>query len=74
MWVYKQIREGSRWLYTVGYYAPDGDWVAESDHSAKENAASRVNYLNGGSDENRIQEVRNAILEVAASVQAIRRV
>lgn len=35
--------------YTVGFYAPDGGWNPESDHSDKEAAAARVHYLNGGS-------------------------
>lgn len=35
-------------LWTVGFYAPDGKWIPESDHSTKESAAERVHYLNGG--------------------------
>ena len=45
-----------RWLYiqseprcfTVGFYAPDGEWMPESDHSTRTEAAERVHYLNGG--------------------------
>lgn len=36
------------WLYTVGFYAPDGTWHPESDHETAEAAAARVHYLNGG--------------------------
>lgn len=36
-----------RHLYTVGYYAPSGKFIPESDHSTKEEAAERVAYLNG---------------------------
>lgn len=36
-------------LYTVGFYNPDGEWVAESDHKDSEQASERVHYLNGGS-------------------------
>ena len=35
-------------LFTVGFYQPDGNFQAESDHSTREKAAARVNYLNGG--------------------------
>ena len=45
MWVY--IRTESQ-LWTVGFYAPDGQWHSESDHSDRQDAASRVSYLNGG--------------------------
>ena len=34
--------------YTVGFYDPKGKWYPESDHETKEEAASRVHYLNGG--------------------------
>jgi len=37
-------------LYTVGFYAPNGKWIPESDYDTKESAASRVHYLNGGKD------------------------
>lgn len=36
-------------LWTVGHYAPDGEWIPESDHSTKEQAANKVILLNGGS-------------------------
>ena len=36
-----------RYLYTVGFYKPDGRFEPESDHSDKDSAASRVHYLNG---------------------------
>jgi hypothetical protein len=39
-------------LWTVGFYAPDGKWMPESDHSTKDSAAARVHYLNGGEPEN----------------------
>ena len=37
-------------LWTVGFYEPDGEWTAESDHATPERAAARVRYLNGGKD------------------------
>ena len=38
-------------LWTVGHYDPNGDYVPESDHDTKEQAAQRVHWLNGGHDE-----------------------
>lgn len=38
-------------LWTVGFYAHDGYWHSESDHSSAEAAAARVSYLNGGRDD-----------------------
>lgn len=45
MYTYKQTEPG---LWTVGYYDPPGKWIPESDHDSREDAAKRVNYLNGG--------------------------
>ena len=45
MYVYKQSEPG---LWTVGYYDPSGGWIPESDHNNPDEAAKRVNYLNGG--------------------------
>lgn len=43
--MYVYIQSG---LWTVGFYDPDGEWQAESDHDTKDEAANRVHYLNGG--------------------------
>ena len=45
MYVYIKSEPG---LYTVGFYDPKGNWIAESDHESSESAAARVAYLNGG--------------------------
>lgn len=45
MYVYVKTEPG---LWTVGFYNPRGDWVSESDHGSKNEAAARVSYLNGG--------------------------
>lgn len=45
MYVYKQSEAN---LYTVGFFAPDVNWGSESDWDTPEEAAKRVNYLNGG--------------------------
>jgi hypothetical protein len=56
MYVYKQTEfagpDGHN-LFTVGFYKPDGKWLAESDHATTEAAAARVAYLNGGAQETR---------------------
>lgn len=44
MYVYIQSEPG---LFTVGFYAPTGKWIPESDHNEKEEAAKRVAFLNG---------------------------
>lgn len=44
-WVYKPTQRN---LWTVGFYEPDGTWVAESDHRTADRAAERVHWLNGG--------------------------
>lgn len=45
MYVYIRSEQS---VWTVGFYKPDGEWVPERDYSDKEDAAERVNYLNGG--------------------------
>lgn len=45
MYVYIQSEPS---LWTVGFYSPDGEWMSESDHGNKEDAANRVHWLNGG--------------------------
>lgn len=46
MYVYMQT-ESNPDLFTVGFYEPTGQWVAESDHSNRAAAAARVRFLNG---------------------------
>lgn len=43
-YVYQRSEPG---LFTVGFYKPNGKWVAESDHDTRDEAAARVAYLNG---------------------------
>lgn len=47
-WLYLQSEYGAYPLWTVGFYDPDGKWIAESDHGRANDAAERVHYLNGG--------------------------
>jgi hypothetical protein len=44
MWVYQETEP---FLYTVGFYSPDGTWHTDSDHADRDKARERVHYLNG---------------------------
>ena len=50
IWVYIRTEFSPYELYTVGFYDPQGKWKPESDYSTKQQAAQRVNYLNGGKE------------------------
>ncbi|MFT4058954.1 MAG: hypothetical protein QM652_05335 [Legionella sp.] len=45
MYVYIESEKG--FLWTVGFYDPSGKWHPESDHTSPDEAANRVNFLNG---------------------------
>ena len=45
MYVYSEAGPN---LFTVGFYPPNNVFERESDHPTREEAAARVNYLNGG--------------------------
>ena len=45
MWVFWPQPTGQ---FTVGFYNPDRAWVEDSVWPTKDQAAARVNYLNGG--------------------------
>lgn len=45
MWVYRKQGNAE---FVVGYFAPDGQWFADSTYATAEEAAARVRYLNGG--------------------------
>ena len=47
-WLYRQIASTGGILWVVGFYTPQGVWIAESDHNTKEAAADRIHWLNGG--------------------------
>lgn len=67
MYVYIDSGPG---LYTVGFYRPDGQWDPESDHSSKEAAAARVNFLNGSPDKlvNALSKIHDLAGELGRSV------
>lgn len=48
MYIYLNSEPG---LWTVGSYGPEGKWISESDHDSADDAARRVNYLNGATPE-----------------------
>jgi len=48
-------------LYTVGFYSPEGEWHAESDWDTRQAAAARVHYLNGGTDDERIERILESL-------------
>ncbi len=45
MWVYRKTDTGT---WTVGFYGPDKVWYPDQDYGSREEAVTRVNYLNGG--------------------------
>jgi len=45
MYIYLQTEKN---LWTVGFYNPEDEFMPESDWGTKDEAASRVHYLNGG--------------------------
>lgn len=47
MYIYRRT---SGEIFTVGYFSPSGRFCHETDCLSREEAASRVNYLNGGAD------------------------
>ena len=47
MYVYQRATGEN--FYVVGFFDPAGKWHSESDQGTKEEAASRVHWLNGGS-------------------------
>ena len=40
-----------RGIFSVGFFLPDFAWKMESEWKIREEAASRVHYLNGGDDD-----------------------
>ena len=48
VYIHSSTNEYGQWLYTVGFYDPNGKWNPDSDHETPEKAAERVHYLNGG--------------------------
>lgn len=65
MYVYIESEKG---LWTTGFFKPGGEWVPESDHNSKEEAATRVVYLNGGGEDT-FQEDVEVILRQHGLIQ-----
>lgn len=67
MYVYEETEHTSAHvLYTVGHYAPDGQFHPESDHGDSAAAASRTAYLNG--DASAAPEVAAALTKAEAFI------
>lgn len=66
-WVYINSEPG---LHTVGYYAPDGRFVPESDHVSIAGAAERIHYLNGGAHQV-LSQIRDLLEELTKASEAI---
>lgn len=47
--MYVYVKSKGDPLWTVGFFAPDGEWHPESDQTSEADAAWRVHFLNGGS-------------------------
>jgi hypothetical protein len=56
-------------LYTVGFYTPTGEWEPESDWGTTEEAADRVNWLNGGNSRKEIRELKQYIVDLLIKVE-----
>jgi len=71
MYVYKQTEPN---LYTVGFYAPTGKWIPESDWSIREEAIEQVHYLNGGGINSNTQfileRIAYSVEEIARAIEA----
>jgi len=55
-------------LWTVGFYAPDGKWQSESDHTSTEDAANRVSFLSGASRDQTIAELKDVLMDAWAII------
>lgn len=44
MWVFRLIA----WMFAVGFFTPDREWVEDERFPTRNEAALRVHYLNGG--------------------------
>lgn len=51
MHTYKKVKDGSVWIYTVGFESSNGEWEAFQDFDDVIDAMKLINYLNGGSGE-----------------------
>ncbi len=48
VYIHSETNQYGQWLWTVGFYSPDGKFNPESDHDTEKSAAEKVHYLNGG--------------------------
>jgi hypothetical protein len=62
----------SNGVYTVGFFKSNGEWVPESDHDTDEEAAERVHYLNGGSDDDGDECIAESVRRIADAKRYMR--
>lgn len=70
MWIY--VKTEPR-LWTVGFYDPTGKWHPENNHSTPEEAAARVHWLNGGSQQGSLatgDEIRDIMRQEIRGLEA----
>lgn len=67
MYTYKRTEFSPYELYTVGYNDPNTGWEPESDHATKDEAARRVEILNGGGD----PETARKLAEAEARIEEL---
>jgi hypothetical protein len=56
-------------LWTVGFYAPDGSWNPDSDHSSKDKAKECARYLNQEIAFERIKTLEHRLDELEAYIK-----
>jgi hypothetical protein len=50
-WLYRQVQSEPCCLWSVGFYDPKGQWHPESEYAWPHEAAKRVRWLNGGTND-----------------------
>lgn len=68
-WVY--IKSESD-LWTVGHEDSKGKWHPDSDHTKENDAAKRVHYLNGGTDNILADECRRLTDECKRLIESVK--
>lgn len=66
MWVYIETEKG---LWTVGFYSPSGEFITDSDHDVKQQAAGRVAYLNGRANWDDLRSSHNDLTDTVEELQ-----
>jgi hypothetical protein len=67
-WVYIQSTFPGEYLWTVGFYDPQGQWQPEGDFDTKEAAANRCHFLNGGSEQGAHESVAEPLRSIVNGI------